>query len=136
MGTIMPIYEYQCEACDHKMEKLQKLSDKPLKVCPMCNELRLNKLVSAAGFRLKGEGWYETDFKTGKKKNVAGDNPNTTGSSGSSGSDSISSADSSSSSSSSSSSDSGSGSGSDTSSKSSSSSSKSASKPSAPAAAS
>ena len=80
----MPIYEYQCEACDHKMEKLQKLSDEPLKVCPICNEPRLNKLVSAAGFRLKGDGWYETDFKTGKKKNVAGDNPNTAGSSGSS----------------------------------------------------
>jgi putative FmdB family regulatory protein len=126
----MPIYEYQCEACDHKMEKLQKLSDEPLKVCPICNELRLNKLVSAAGFRLKGEGWYETDFKTGKKKNVAGDNPNTTGSSESSGSDS------SSSSSSSSSSDSSSGSGSGTSSKSSSSSSTSSSKPSTPAAAS
>jgi len=100
----MPIYEYQCEACDHKMEKLQKLSDEPLKVCPICNEAMLNKLVSAAGFRLKGGGWYETDFKTGKKKNVAGDNPNPTDSSGSSGSDS------------------GSGSGSDTSSKSSSSS--------------
>ena len=128
----MPIYEYQCEACDHKMEKLQKLSDEPLKVCPNCNELRLNKLVSAAGFRLKGEGWYETDFKTGKKKNVAGDNPNTTGSSGSSGSDSSSSSSSGSSSDSSSSSGSGSG----TSSKSSSSSSTSSSKPSTPAAAS
>ena len=128
----MPIYEYQCEACDHKMEKLQKLSDEPLKVCPICNELRLNKLVSAAGFRLKGEGWYETDFKTGKKKNVAGDNPNTTGSSESSGSDSSSSSSSDSSSSSSSSSGSGSG----TSSKSSSSSSTSSSKPSTPAAAS
>jgi putative FmdB family regulatory protein len=66
------------------MEKLQKLSDEPLKVCPICNESRLNKLVSAAGFRLKGDGWYETDFKTGKKKNVAGDNANPTGSSGSS----------------------------------------------------
>ena len=132
----MPIYEYQCEACDHKMEKLQKLSDEPLKVCPICNELRLNKLVSAAGFRLKGEGWYETDFKTGKKKNVAGDNPNTTGSSGSSGSDSSSSSSSSSDSSSASGSDSGSGSGSGTSSKSSSSSSTSSSKPSTPAAAS
>jgi putative FmdB family regulatory protein len=128
MRAIMPIYEYQCEACDHKMEKLQKLSDEPLKVCPICNELRLNKLVSAAGFRLKGEGWYETDFKTGKKKNVAGDNPNTTGSSESSGSDS--------SSSSSSDSSSSSGSGSGTSSKSSSSSSTSSSKPSTPAAAS
>ena len=124
----MPIYEYQCEACDHKMEKLQKLSDEPLKVCPICNEPMLNKLVSAAGFRLKGGGWYETDFKTGKKKNVAGDNPNSTGSSGSSGSDS----------------GSGSGSGSDTASKSSSSSDKStgtstgtsSSKPSTPAAAS
>jgi len=82
----MPIYEYQCEACDHKMDKLQKLSDEPLKVCPICNEPMLNKLVSAAGFRLKGGGWYETDFKTGKKKNVAGDNPNSAGSSGSSGS--------------------------------------------------
>ena len=126
----MPIYEYQCEACDHKMEKLQKLSDEPLKVCPICNEPMLNKLVSAAGFRLKGGGWYETDFKTGKKKNVAGDNPNSTGSSGSSGSDSGS--------------GSGSGSGSDTASKSSSSSDKStgtstgtsSSKPSTPAAAS
>ena len=64
----MPIYEYQCEACDHKMEKLQKLSDEPLKVCPICNETMLNKLVSAAGFRLKGSGWYETDFKTKKPK--------------------------------------------------------------------
>lgn len=125
MRTIMPIYEYQCEACDHKMDKLQKLSDEPLKVCPICNEPMLNKLVSAAGFRLKGGGWYETDFKTGKKKNVAGDNPNPTGSSGTSGSDS------------------GSGSGSDTSSKSSSSSDTStgtstrtsSSKPSTPAAA-
>ena len=112
----MPIYEYQCEACEHKMEKLQKLSDEPLKVCPICNEPMLNKLVSAAGFRLKGGGWYETDFKTGKKKNVAGDNPNSTDSSGSSGS--------------------GSGAGSDTSSKSSSSGSTSSSKPSTPAAAS
>ncbi len=82
----MPIYEYQCEACDHKMEKLQKLSDEPLKVCPICDEPTLNKLVSAAAFRLKGGGWYETDFKTGKKKNVAGDNPNSAGSSESSGS--------------------------------------------------
>ncbi len=98
----MPIYEYQCETCDHKMEKLQKLSDEPLKVCPICNEPMLNKLVSAAGFRLKGGGWYETDFKTGKKKNVAGDNPNPTGSSGSSGSDSGSGSDTSSKSSSSS----------------------------------
>ncbi|MGX5173315.1 FmdB family zinc ribbon protein [Aliikangiella sp. IMCC44653] len=62
----MPIYEYKCNACDHRMEKLQKMSDDPLKDCPECNEPSLSKLVSAAGFRLTGTGWYETDFK-GKK---------------------------------------------------------------------
>ena len=69
----MPIYEYQCEKCDHKLEKLQKISDDLLKDCPECGKPALKKLVSAAAFRLKGSGWYETDFKTGKKKNVAGD---------------------------------------------------------------
>ena len=69
----MPIYEYQCDSCDHKMEKLQKIKDDPLKECPECNEPSLKKLVSAAAFRLKGAGWYETDFKTGSKKNVSGD---------------------------------------------------------------
>lgn len=59
----MPIYEYKCTACDHRMEKLQKMSDEPLKDCPECNESALTKLVSAAGFRLTGTGWYETDFK-------------------------------------------------------------------------
>ena len=68
----MPIYEYQCEACQHKLERLQKISDEPLKVCPECEQPALNKLVSAAAFRLKGSGWYETDFKTGSKKNVSG----------------------------------------------------------------
>ena len=68
----MPIYEYQCEACDHKMEKLQKMSDEPLRDCPECGAPKLKKLVSAAAFRLKGGGWYETDFETGKKKNVSG----------------------------------------------------------------
>lgn len=68
----MPIYEYQCAACGHKLEKLQKVSDEPLTVCPACSEAKLKKLVSAAGFRLKGGGWYETDFKTKAKKNVAG----------------------------------------------------------------
>ena len=67
----MPIYEYQCAACEHKLEKLQKLSDELLKDCPACNEPKLVKLVSAAAFRLKGAGWYETDFKTGNKKNVS-----------------------------------------------------------------
>jgi len=70
----MPIYEYQCKACGHELEAIQKLSEEPLKFCPECGEPALNKLVSAAGFRLKGGGWYETDFKSGdKKKNLAGD---------------------------------------------------------------
>lgn len=68
----MPIYEYQCGACGHQLEVLQKMSDVPLKECPACNKLELSKLISASGFRLKGDGWYETDFKTGNKKNLAG----------------------------------------------------------------
>ena len=66
----MPIYEYQCQACSHVFEAIQKMADEPLKKCPECNKLKLQKLVSAAGFRLSGGGWYETDFKSGKKKNV------------------------------------------------------------------
>lgn len=69
----MPIYEYACSSCGHAMEKLQKISDPPLTDCPECNQATLQKLVSAPGFRLKGGGWYETDFKTGSKKNVSGD---------------------------------------------------------------
>ncbi|MGH1471498.1 MAG: FmdB family zinc ribbon protein [Cellvibrionaceae bacterium] len=69
----MPIYEYQCESCGHELEVLQKMSDPLLKKCPECNKSMLKKKVSAAAFRLKGGGWYETDFKTGKKKNVADD---------------------------------------------------------------
>jgi putative FmdB family regulatory protein len=69
----MPIYEYQCKNCGHALEKLQKMSAEPLKDCPACNEPALAKKVSAAGFRLSGSGWYETDFKTGSKKNLAGD---------------------------------------------------------------
>ncbi len=65
----MPFYEYQCGDCGHRLEVLQKLSDKPLVYCPECNEASLKKLISAAAFRLKGSGWYETDFKnSGKKK--------------------------------------------------------------------
>lgn len=60
----MPIYEYQCTACKEKTEKLQKVSDEPLVHCDACGQDALKKLVSAAGFRLKGGGWYETDFKT------------------------------------------------------------------------
>ena len=66
----MPIYEYRCQSCGHEMEKLQKMSDDPLLECPACHESALKKLVSAAGFRLSGSGWYETDFKKGKMKNV------------------------------------------------------------------
>ncbi len=67
----MPIYEYQCQACRHQFEKLQKISDKPLSICPACQKPELKKMVSAAAFRLKGGGWYETDFKTGNKKNLS-----------------------------------------------------------------
>lgn len=67
----MPIYEYQCTACEHKLEALQKFSDEPLLECPECDKPDLKKLISAASFRLKGGGWYETDFKTGNKKQLA-----------------------------------------------------------------
>jgi putative FmdB family regulatory protein len=69
----VPIYEYQCESCGHNLEALQKLSDAPLTDCPECHKPGLKKQISAAGFRLSGGGWYETDFKSGKKKNLAGD---------------------------------------------------------------
>lgn len=67
----MPLYEYRCDACNHEFEALQKISDQPLVHCPACESPELRKLVSAAGFRLKGQGWYETDFKTGNKRNLA-----------------------------------------------------------------
>ncbi len=63
----MPIYEYQCEACGHQLEVLQKMSESPLIDCPQCTKSALRKLVSAARFRLKGTGWYETDFKNKDK---------------------------------------------------------------------
>ena len=70
----MPIYEYQCLACGESHDALQKLSDAPLVDCPACGKPELKKKISAAGFRLTGGGWYETDFKTSdKKKNLAGD---------------------------------------------------------------
>ncbi len=59
----MPIYEYQCDACQHKFETIQKFTDPLLEECPECKEKALRKLVSAAAFRLKGTGWYVTDFK-------------------------------------------------------------------------
>ncbi len=66
----MPIYEYACSACGHRLEALQKVSDAPLKKCPECGKPKLQKLLSAPSFRLKGGGWYETDFKSGNKRNL------------------------------------------------------------------
>jgi len=63
----MPIYEYRCGSCGFQKDYLQKLSDAPLTRCPACGEKKLSKLVSAAGFQLKGKGWYATDFKGGAK---------------------------------------------------------------------
>lgn len=80
----MPIYEYRCKGCGHELEVIQKITEEPLKFCPECGQPQLNKLVSAAGFRLKGGGWYETDFKSGdKKKNLAGERAATSGDSAS-----------------------------------------------------
>lgn len=64
----MPIYEYQCDKCEHKLEALQKMSDEPLKLCPECGKQSLRKLISAVAFRLSGSGWYETDFKDKKEQ--------------------------------------------------------------------
>jgi putative FmdB family regulatory protein len=61
----MPIYEYRCSECGHELEALQKLADAPLSTCPACGKEALRKLVSAAGFQLKGSGWYVTDFRGG-----------------------------------------------------------------------
>jgi putative FmdB family regulatory protein len=71
----MPFYEYQCSACGHRHEELQKISDRPLRKCPDCGRNTLKRLVSAPSFRLKGGGWYETDFKgaADTKRNIAGD---------------------------------------------------------------
>jgi putative FmdB family regulatory protein len=67
----MPIYEYRCAGCGHGLEKIQKMNDAPLTDCPACGQPELMKLVSVSGFRLKGTGWYETDYKTGPRKNLA-----------------------------------------------------------------
>ncbi|MFK8015205.1 MAG: FmdB family zinc ribbon protein [Gammaproteobacteria bacterium] len=69
----MPIYEYRCEQCGHQEDALQKMSDDPLTECPACHQHALVKLVSAPNFRLKGGGWYETDFKKDNKRNLADD---------------------------------------------------------------
>ena len=67
----MPIYEYACKSCDHRLDALQKMSDDPLLECPECGAEALKRLVSAPRFRLKGEGWYETDFKKDNQRNLA-----------------------------------------------------------------
>jgi putative FmdB family regulatory protein len=80
----MPIYEYRCTACGKELEALQKLSDAPLKTCPACHDETLVKRVSAAGFQLKGSGWYVTDFKgsgkpAGTKKDGAAESAESKG---------------------------------------------------------
>jgi len=74
----MPFYEYQCKSCGHDLEAMQKISDPPLKKCPHCGKSQLQRLMSAPVFRLKGGGWYETDFKGDQdnKRNLA-DRPET-----------------------------------------------------------
>lgn len=67
----MPIYEYACKKCGHTLDALQKMSDDPLVDCPECGEAQLKRLISAPRFRLKGKGWYETDFKTGNQRNLS-----------------------------------------------------------------
>jgi len=68
----MPIYGYVCKSCEHRFDVLQKMSDDPLVHCPDCGKASLQKELSAPKFRLKGQGWYETDFKTGDKRNLHG----------------------------------------------------------------
>jgi putative FmdB family regulatory protein len=69
----MPIYEYACTHCEHSFDELQKISEAALVHCPECGEPSLRKLLSAPRFRLAGQGWYETDFKTGEKRNLVSD---------------------------------------------------------------
>lgn len=69
----MPIYEYVCNDCGHELEALQGMSDPELTDCPECETPGLRRRISATAFRLKGSGWYETDFKSGKRRNIAGD---------------------------------------------------------------
>lgn len=67
----MPIYEYACKSCNHYLDALQKMSDDPLVDCPECSQPDLKRLISAPQFRLKGQGWYETDFKKDNQRNLA-----------------------------------------------------------------
>ena len=74
----MPIYQYQCDQCSHELEALQKMSDDRLVDCPECGAPSLRKKVTAAAFKLKGTGWYETDFKNSGKKPQAADKKSAT----------------------------------------------------------
>ena len=69
----MPIYGYICKSCEHTLDALQKISDEPLVYCPDCGEPQLKRQLSAPRFRLKGKGWYETDFKTKNQRNLHGE---------------------------------------------------------------
>ena len=69
----MPIYAYACQQCDHTLDALQKIADEPLVDCPQCGESALKRLLSAPRFRLKGKGWYETDFKDKNQRNLYGE---------------------------------------------------------------
>ena len=69
----MPIYGYACTQCDHSFDALQKIADAPLVDCPSCGEASLKRLLSAPRFRLKGQGWYETDFKKDNQRNIHGE---------------------------------------------------------------
>ena len=69
----MPIYAYACNNCDHELDALQKMADAPLTDCPSCGKPELRRRLSAPRFRLKGQGWYETDFKKDNQRNIAGD---------------------------------------------------------------
>ena len=74
----MPIYEYECGSCGHRLEAIQKMSDPALKDCPSCGKAALKKMISAAGFQLKGTGWYATDFKGGSQKKEKQSEPDAT----------------------------------------------------------
>ena len=74
----MPIYAYACKECDHTLDALQKIADAPLVDCPDCGKPALKRLLSAPRFRLKGQGWYETDFKKDNQRNLHGDKGSST----------------------------------------------------------
>jgi putative FmdB family regulatory protein len=78
----MPIYEYRCSGCGFQKEYLQKVSEPPMSVCPSCNKATFTKMLTAAGFQLKGSGWYATDFKTGAKAKPAESKPDAKAESG------------------------------------------------------